>query len=87
LLNGPVEVEFSALIFANYTVDDLARYLERQELRNKVVVNETGLQGQYDFVVDVAGIGVDKGLEKIGLLLKPVRRNIQAVYVTRTRSE
>ena len=74
--------EPSVYTFQNYTAEGLAYWLEKHQ--NKTVVNETNLNGEFDFklIEDLKkDITLDDSLEQHGLELKQSLRSITAIYV------
>jgi hypothetical protein len=95
LLRDPFAVDLGTITFTHCSLDDLAHYVESwnyhinserqmQSDEFEVVLNETGIKGQFDFVFDLEHGGLDLGLQRLGLRIIKVRREVEAVYVTRT---
>jgi hypothetical protein len=71
--------------FSGFTMKDLAAWLEYRG--SKVVLNETGLNGAYDFTLVEDGrkhITLDDSLHALGLTLEPGVRSADAVFVEPT---
>ena len=63
----------------------LAAWLD--EIMHKIVIDETGLQGNYDFqLIEDPRMGttieaIKTNLAELGLELRPARRKVSAVYI------
>jgi len=83
-----VRTEGGGYALAAFTMDDLADFLARKF--GGPVVNETGLEGAYTFLLEAdpasAAPPVD-GLGKAGLDLVAGRRAVEAVFVDRAEAE
>jgi len=66
-------------------MDTLAAWLEQS--RDKVVLDETGLPGAYDFQLisdPRSGETIESSLESLGLELQPAKRAVRAIYIEPT---
>ena len=71
--------------FMSFDMKNLAAWLEYRG--SKVVLDETGLEGQYDFVLTEdrrKHINLEDSLLGLGLKLEPAIRNVEAVFVEPT---
>lgn len=70
-------------VYTNYSTSLIAYLLERGAT-GKIVVDETNLEGEYDFEVNCereAFLTLEEAINHVGLKLKDAQRPVRAVYV------